>query len=99
MYPGTTDYTLYDDLFSDNPGMYFSTMAGPAEDDIFGPPSSSLDVYGDGTPILRSEQAVANDTGAGLRAFRHSHWWQRGDVHALVLTILGYWMIKRHLAD
>ena len=99
MYPGTTDYTLYDDLFADNPSMWFSTAAGPAEDDMFGPPSASLDVYGDGTPMLLAEQRVANNTGAGMMGVKHDHWWQRGDVHALALTILGYWMIKQHLKD
>lgn len=97
MYPGTTDYSLYDDLFVDNAQMFMSSMAGPAEDDIFGPPSASLDVYGDGTPIGRYESMVARSgTGSG---FKHSHWWQRGDVHAVILTAIGYLMIKAHMKD
>jgi hypothetical protein len=82
------NYSLYDDLFLDSPAMFFSTAAGPAEDDIFGPPSNVLSIYGDGSPIGRSETRIANDAVRGKGPV-HSNWWQRGDVHAAIIMTLG----------
>jgi hypothetical protein len=97
MYPGATDYALYNGLFEDNAAMFMSSMAGPAEDDLYGPPSSSLDVYGDGTPIGRYESMVAHaGTGTGMR---HAHWYQRGDWHAIIITGIGFLMIKAHMKE
>ena len=93
-----SDYSLYDDLFSDSPDMYFSTAAGPAEDDIYGPPSDVLSIYGDGSPMLHAEQMMSNNVYRGTGG-RHAHWWQRGDVHALAITIIGYWMLKQYMKD
>lgn len=64
---------------------YFSTVAGPNATDLVGPPLSVLDTYADGTPIGAAQQTIANSVGAG----RHSHWWHRGDVHALAFMVGG----------
>src|SRR5215469_394229 len=98
MYPGTTDFSVYDDLFNDSPAMFFSTAAGPAEDDVYGPPSDVLSVYGDGTPMLRNEAMLSGNVSRGTGG-GHEHWYQRGDVHALAITVLGYWMLKQALKD
>jgi hypothetical protein len=97
MYPGTTDYSLTDDLFNDNPYMFFSTAAGPAEDDVYGPPSDVLNVYGNGEPMMRAEAALSGNVLKGKGGGKHEHWYQRGDVHALAITAVGYLWVRAAL--
>lgn len=93
-----SDYALYDDLFVDSPAMFFSTAAGPAEDDLFGPPSNVLSIYGDGSPIARAESRVAH-TGTGAGGMTHTSWLHRGDVHAAAIMVLGIWMVHQYVTS
>lgn len=96
MFPGTTDYALTDDLFNDDPFMFFSTAAGPAEDDVYGPPSDVLNIYGNGEPMLRAEASLSGNVRRGTGG-GHQHWYQRGDVHALIITGIGYVWLRAAL--
>lgn len=92
------DYQMYDDLFVDSPAMYFSTAAGPAEDDLFGPPSNVLSIYGDGSPMLRSEARIAG-TGLGRGGMVHTNFFHRGDVQSLIILIIGVWMVHQYVTS
>ena len=92
------DYALYDDLFVDSPAMFFSTAAGPAEDDLFGPPSNVLSIYGDGSPIARAETRVAG-TGTGMAGAVHTSFFHRGDVHAAIIMLVGIWMVHQYVTS
>ena len=91
------DYALYDDLFVDSPAMFFSTAAGPAEDDLFGPPSNVLSIYGDGSPIGRAENRIAGDMGKG--GMVHTSFFHRGDVQAAIILIVGVWMVHQYVTS
>lgn len=81
-----------DDMFSPEPYEYFSSVAGPSLNDVAGPPLSVLDVFSDGTPVAEAQARVANSVGGGA----HAHWWNRGDVQAFGLTLLGAAMIHAY---
>jgi hypothetical protein len=91
------DYAMYDGLFADSPEMYFSTTAGPAEDDLYGPPSNVLSIYGDGSPIMRSENRIAADMGRGGAV--HTNFFHRGDVQAGIILIIGVWMVHQYVTS
>jgi hypothetical protein len=91
------DFQLYDDLFVDSPAMFFSTAAGPAEDDLFGPPSNVLSIYGDGSPMLRSENSIARDMGRG--GMVHTNFFHRGDVHAAIIMLVGMWAVHQYVTS
>lgn len=81
------------DFAQGDPGLFFSTAAGPDAMDLYGPPQGSLDLYADGTPIAASESAIANSVGGGgPRGFL-----SRPDVHGLALLVLGAVMVHLHM--
>lgn len=73
------------------PDLFFSTAAGPDVSDIIGPPQGVLDVYADGSPISQAESTISQSGGGG--AF---NWWQRGDVHALIIGAIGVALIHAY---
>lgn len=75
-----------------SPYTFFSTAAGPDTLDLYGPPQSALDLYADGSPVARSESAIANAVGSGGVPFL-----RRADVHAWVLMVAGAIMIHLHM--
>lgn len=78
-----------------DPYGYAASAAGPALDDLIGPPGNVLDIYPDGTPMdvamSGADAGPSRVSGArrGVVGFL-----MRGDVHAFLLMILGGWMIK-----
>lgn len=89
---------LSDDLFTNNPHLWFSTASGPSTDDIFGPQSAVLDRYVDGTPMLREEVALSHHAGKG-GGMVHTSWLHRGDVQAAAIMLLGMWGLHLYLRD
>lgn len=77
-----------------DPYLFFSTAAGPTMADMYGPPSSVLDNYADGTPVARSETAISNAIGGG-----GGRWFQRADVHALGMLLIGAVMVHLHMEN
>lgn len=82
---------MYDFEHGD-PGLFFSTAAGPDMQDLYGPPQGTLDVYADGSPMSAAESAVANSVGSGGAPL-----WARPGVHALLLLTVGAIMVHRHM--
>ena len=79
--------------FGPNPYAFFGTAAGPDISDLAGPPGDILDTYVDGTPMEYASSALSNRSGGGPV---HTSFLHRGDLHALILTVIGAWMIHRY---
>lgn len=77
-----------------DPSLFFSTAAGPNAMDIYGPPSSSLDMYANGVPVTTSQSQIANGVGGGGSS--RLPFLGRRDVHGLLFLILGGVMLHLH---
>lgn len=78
-----------------DPGLYFSTAAGPNAMDIYGPPASSLDMYANGVPVSQAQSQIANGVGGGGLTSRLP-FLARRDVHGLLFLVLGGVMLHLH---
>lgn len=76
------------------PFTYFSTAAGPDSSDLFGPPGSILDTYGDGTPLAVDEAAIS---GAGVGGAAPTPFFLRADVVGLVAAVVGGFLVYKYL--
>lgn len=86
---------MYQDLFDGDPQAYFDSAAGPLLTDVVGPPLDVLDTFTDGSPIAQAQETVASGVGGGV----HKYPWQRGDVQALGLAVLGAVLIHGYLVS
>jgi hypothetical protein len=83
------------DFISADPTLFFSTAAGPDAIDLYGPPQGTLDLYADGSPVAAAETAIAN--GVASQGSGAARFWQRPDVHALLLLVAGAAMVHVHM--